>query len=750
MALLSGEAYKEYRTRLLKEYKNLRKLLGNDTPDEKLDMVREAFDLAASAHEGMVRKSGEPYIFHPLAVAQIAVGELGLGATSAACALMHDVVEDTDVTLDDIEHKFGSKIASIINGLTKIATVFDTVDKDTSIQAENFKKMLLTLGEDLRVILIKLCDRLHNMRTLDSVSEKTRLKIASETLFIYAPLAHRLGLNAIKNELEDLSLKFTDPDLFKEIRDKLAESKKSRERYIKEFIDPLRPELEKAGLNIVEIKGRPKSIHSIASKMKKQQIPFEQVFDLFAIRIIVDSPTNLEKADCWRAYSILTDKYLSQANRLRDWLSHPKSNGYEALHTTVLGPKNKWVEVQIRSKRMDDIAERGLAAHWRYKATGNDTPTPQDEAFDNWMNRVKETLENKELSALDLMDEFKFTLLGEEVYIFTPKGDVKNLPKGATALDFAFSVHSEVGWNCIGAKVNAKLVPISHVLNNGDIVEIITTQKPRVNSGWLDNVVTGRAKTKIREFLRQQKNALAEDGKATIQRKFKNLKITFNDKNIHLLAKNAGFQNSGDFFHAVGAGNLKPERLNILSLLEEVPKSTEPRKTETKKEPAGKIKTEKAKSKTKSIVIGDDMDFEYELAKCCNPLPGDPIFGFITVGEGVKIHRTNCPNATRLMSQYGYRVIPSHWRTEGYSNNFQAKLKFSGIDDVGIVSRITDIISKDMQVNMRSINLKANDNGTFVGEVEVFIANSNHLVELMDKLRATHKYIEVWRSDETL
>lgn len=750
MALLSGEAYKEYRTRLLKEYKNLRKLLGNDTPDEKLDMVREAFDLAARAHEGMVRKSGEPYIFHPLAVAQIAVGELGLGATSAACALMHDVVEDTDVTLDDIEHKFGSKIASIINGLTKIATVFDTVDKDTSIQAENFKKMLLTLGEDLRVILIKLCDRLHNMRTLDSVSEKTRLKIASETLFIYAPLAHRLGLNAIKNELEDLSLKFTDPELFKEIRDKLAESKKSRERYIKEFIDPLRPELEKAGLNIVEIKGRPKSIHSIASKMKKQQIPFEQVFDLFAIRIIVDSPTNLEKADCWRAYSILTDKYLSQANRLRDWLSHPKSNGYEALHTTVLGPKNKWVEVQIRSKRMDDIAERGLAAHWRYKATGNDAPTPQDEAFDNWMNRVKETLENKELSALDLMDEFKFTLLGEEVYIFTPKGDVKNLPKGATALDFAFSVHSEVGWNCIGAKVNAKLVPISHVLNNGDIVEIITTQKPRVNSGWLDNVVTGRAKTKIREFLRQQKNALAEDGKAAIQRKFKNLKITFNDKNIHLLAKNAGFQTSSDFFHAVGAGNLKPERLNILSLLEEAPKSIEPRKKEIKKEPTGKIKTEKAKSKTKSIVIGDDMDFEYELAKCCNPLPGDPIFGFITVGEGVKIHRTNCPNATRLMSQYGYRVIPSHWRTEGYNNNFQAKLKFSGIDDVGIVSRITDIISKDMQVNMRSINLKANDNGTFVGEVEVFIANSNHLVELMDKLRATHKYIEVWRSDETL
>lgn len=746
MALLSGEAYKEYRTRLLKEYKTLRTMLGNDTPDEKMDLVRDAFDLSARAHEGMVRKSGEPYIFHPLAVAQIAVGELGLGATSAACALMHDVVEDTDVTLDDIEHKFGEKIAAIINGLTKIATVFDTVDKDASIQAENFKKMLLTLGEDLRVILIKLCDRLHNMRTLESVSEKTMLKIASETLFIYAPLAHRLGLNAIKNELEDLSLKFTEPELFKEIRDKLAESKKSRERYIKEFIEPLKPEMEKAGLNVFEIKGRSKSIYSIAQKMKKQKIPFEQVFDLFAVRIIIDSPTALEKADCWRGYSIVTDKYLSQGNRLRDWLSHPKSNGYEALHTTVLGPKNKWVEVQIRSKRMDDIAERGLAAHWKYKASGEDSPTPQDDAFDNWVNRVKETLENKELSALDLMDEFKFSLLGEEVYIFTPKGDVKNLPKGATALDFAFSVHSEVGWNCIGAKVNAKLVPISHVLNNGDIVEILTTQKPRVNSGWLDSVITGRAKGKIREFIRHQKTALSDDGKAILQRKFKSSKLVFSDKNIQIVVKNSGYSNTTDFFHAIGAGTIKAERLNVHEMLDTTPKIIEPKKIQNKETSSKK----KGNAKSNSIVIGDDMDFEYGLAKCCNPLPGDPIFGFITVGEGVKIHRTNCPNATRLMSQYGYRVIPSHWRSEGYSKNFEAKLKLSGIDDVGIVSRITDIISKDMQVNMRSINLKANDDGTFVGEVEVFISNSEHLGQLMEKLRETHRYIEVWRGDEEL
>lgn len=745
MALLEGETYSNFRKELLKEYRQLLRSLGKEKTGEKLDVVRKAFDLAAKAHEGTLRKSGEPYIFHPLAVAQIAVGELGLGATSAACALMHDVVEDTEYTLEDIEQKFGPKITTIIDGLTKISSVFDTVEKDSSIQAENFKKMLLTLGEDLRVILIKLCDRLHNMRTLDTVSEKTRLKIASETLYIYAPLAHRLGLNAVKSEMEDLALKYTEPVLYNEISSKIAESKNSRQKYIKEFIDPIRDELEKSGLNITEIKGRPKSIYSIAQKMKKQNIPFEEVYDVFAVRIIVDSPYFLEKADCWKVYSIIADKYRSHTNRLRDWLSHPKSNGYEALHTTVLGPKGRWVEVQVRSKRMDDIAERGLAAHWRYKQ-GNEVSTPQDAAFENWLNLVKETLENKDLSALDLVSEFKFSVLGEEIYIFTPRGDVKNLPAGSTALDFAFAIHSEVGKSTIGAKVNNKLVPISHVIKNGDIVEIITTQKPRVNPDWLNIVITGRAKSKIREHLKAEKTKQSALGKEIIERKFKNQGQEFTEKNVNAIVKHFGFPSTAEFYHAVANGDVRSDKLRIADIL----------KADKEQENASRMIEGKAKKPSTSgkkkqaglIIIGDDFEMDYSLAKCCNPLPGDSIFGFITVGEGVKVHRVNCPNATRLMSQYGYRIIPTQWRTDGYKKAFEAKIGVSGIDDVGIVSRITDIISKDMEVNMKSINISSKGDGTFEGQLEVFLLNLEHLEQLMDKIRGTHQYIEVQRLDD--
>jgi GTP pyrophosphokinase len=745
MALLDSETYSAYKKELLKQYRHLLKSLGKDRPQEKIDIVRDAFDLAAKAHDGTIRKSGEPYIFHPLAVAQIAVGELGLGATSAACALMHDVVEDTDVTLEDIEHKFDSKTAAIIDGLTKISTVFDTVEKDSSIQAENFKKMLLTLGEDLRVILIKLCDRLHNMRTLETVSEKTRLKIASETLFIYAPLAHRLGLNAIKTEMEDLALKYTEPALFKEISDKIADSKTQRQRYIKEFIDPIKEELDASGLVITEIKGRPKSIFSIAQKMKKQNIPFEEVFDIFAVRVIVDSPYFLEKADCWKVYSIIADKYRSHTNRLRDWLSNPKSNGYEALHTTVLGPKGQWVELQIRSKRMDDIAERGLAAHWKYKQ-GSTVETPQDAAFENWLNLVKETLENKDLSALDLVNEFKFSVLGEEIYLFTPRGDVKNLPAGSTALDFAFAIHSEVGKCTIGAKVNHKLVPINHVLKNGDIVEILTTQKARVNSDWLNIVITGRARSKIREHLKTEKSKQSALGREIVERKFKNQGHDFTEKNINKLVKYFSKHSTAEFYHAVAIGEIRTDKLRIGEILvkEQKAQETARQQSENKDKPAKKP----AKSASSLIVVGDDFEMDYSLAKCCNPLPGDSIFGFITVGEGVKVHRVNCPNATRLMSQYGYRIIPTQWRTDGYNKKFEAKLSVSGIDDVGIVSRITDIISKDMEVNMKSINIRGNDDGTFEGQLEVFLHDLAHLEQLIEKLRGTHQYIQVKRNDD--
>jgi len=733
MALLDGEVYEAYRHELLNKYRLLLRTLSGKVSKDKIKSVREAFDYAARAHEGTLRKSGEPYIFHPLAVAQIAAAELGLGATSVICALLHDVVEDTEITLDDIERKFGEKVANIIGGLTKISVVFETVDSDASIQAENFKKMLLTLGEDLRVILIKLCDRLHNMRTLGSVPEKTKLKIASETMFIYAPLAHRLGLNAVKIEMEDLALKYTDPVVYRTISDKISETKQSRQRYIREFIEPLNEELEKSGLKIAEIKGRPKSIFSIHRKMLAQGISFEEVYDAFAIRIILDTEIQQEKSDCWRVYSIITDRYRPHQGRLRDWLSRPKNNGYSALHTTVLGPKGRWVEIQIRSKRMDDIAERGLAAHWRYKAQkGENSITPQDDAFENWLNAVKETLENNDLTAMDLVNEFKYSLLGEEIYVFTPKGEVKSMPVGSVALDFGFAIHTEVGLTTIGAKVNNKLVPIAHELKNGDIVEILTTQKYRADAKWLEVVRTGRARTKIREYLRDEKTKLAGRGKTIMERMFQKHDVEFTDKKIQLIHKHYKYPTAGEFFHAVATGKIRMTKEVLFDILNTKSSHTDPQPKKERKKSTGQI------------IFGEDYEMPYSLAQCCNPLPGEPIFGFVTVGDGARIHRTTCPNASKLMSQYGYRIIPASWQ-DGYNNAFEAHISVRGIDDVGIVSRITDIISKDLQVNMRSINIRANADGTFGGEIEIMVNNSEDLKELVSMIKGTHKYIEVER-----
>ena len=733
MALLDGEVYEAYRHELLNKYRLLLRTLSGKVSKDKIKSVREAFDYAARAHEGTLRKSGEPYIFHPLAVAQIAASELGLGATSVICALLHDVVEDTEITLDDIERKFGEKVANIIGGLTKISVVFETVDSDASIQAENFKKMLLTLGEDLRVILIKLCDRLHNMRTLGSVPEKTKLKIASETMFIYAPLAHRLGLNAVKIEMEDLALKYTDPVVYRTISDKISETKQSRQRYIREFIEPLNDELEKSGLKISEIKGRPKSIFSIHRKMLTQGISFEEVYDAFAIRIILDTEIQQEKSDCWRVYSIITDRYRPHQGRLRDWLSRPKNNGYSALHTTVLGPKGRWVEIQIRSKRMDDIAERGLAAHWRYKAQkGENSITPQDDAFENWLNAVKETLENNDLTAMDLVNEFKYSLLGEEIYVFTPKGEVKSMPVGSVALDFGFAIHTEVGLTTIGAKVNNKLVPIGHELKNGDIVEILTTQKYRADAKWLEIVRTGRARTKIREFLRDEKTKLAGRGRTIMERMFQKHDVEFTDKKIQLLHKHYKYPTASEFFHGVATSKIRMTKEVLFNILDTKSSNTDPQPKKERKKSTGQI------------IFGEDYEMPYSLAKCCNPLPGEPIFGFITVGDGARIHRTTCPNASKLLSQYGYRIIPASWQ-DGYNNSFEAHISVRGIDDVGIVSRITDIISKDLQVNMRSINIRANADGTFGGEIEIMVNNSEDLKELVSRIKGTHKYIEVER-----
>jgi GTP pyrophosphokinase len=548
-----------------------------------------------------------------------------------------------------------------------------------------------------------------------------------------------LGLNAIKVELEDLAFKFTEPQMYKEISVKLAETKNSRQRYIREFIDPMKEELDKSGLTITEIKGRPKSIFSIAQKMKKQNIPFEEVYDAFAIRVIVESPLHLEKADCWKVYSIITDMYRSHSSRLRDWLSHPKSNGYSALHTTVLGPKSRWVEVQIRSKRMDDIAERGLAAHWRYKAGSNQGNTPQDDAFDNWLNAVKETLANNDLNALDLVSEFRSSLLGEEIYIFTPKGDVKAVSSGATALDFAFTIHSEVGKRCLGAKVNNKLVPLHHQLKNGDIVEILTTQKDRVNRDWLEIVKTARAKSKIREALKAERTQKAKQGKLLMDRLFRKHNLVWDEFSLQKFLKHFRYTVGAEFYHSVAEGQVRLHRQTIFDILDKKSKETKPEIEKSTPTATNK------KKKAAEIVIGEDYELPYALAKCCNPVPGDSIFGFVTVGEGIKIHRTNCPNATRLLSQYGYRVIAANWRGDGYQKSFEAQLHVRGIDDVGIVSKITDIISKDMEVDMRSINIEAMEEGTFEGKIKVMITDLLHLEQLMEKIKATHKYIEVNR-----
>jgi guanosine-3',5'-bis(diphosphate) 3'-pyrophosphohydrolase len=724
---------------IVKRYRHLLRSCKRTLEKGDKKTIREAFELSLEAHKDMRRKSGEPYIFHPLAVAQIAAEEIGLGTTSVVCALLHDTVEDTHISLADINHRFGEKVAKIIDGLTKISNVFDT--ETNSPQAENFRKMLLTLSDDVRVILIKLADRLHNMRTLDSMSRKNQLKIASETKYIYAPLAHRLGLYAIKTELEDLALKFTEEEQYKSIASKLLETKTQRTKYIKLFTEPIIEEVEHQGFKY-EIKGRPKSIYSIYNKMRKQNIPFEEVYDLFAIRVIVDSPPESEKADCWKVYSIVTDFYRPNPDRLRDWVSTPKANGYESLHTTVMGPKGRWVEVQIRSKRMDEIAEKGFAAHWKYKETGG---THSDNDFERWLQQVREILENPDSNALDFLDDFKLNLFAEEVFVFTPKGELRKLPANATALDFAFDIHTGIGSHCIGAKVNNKLVPLNHKLANGDQVEIITSNKQRPNEDWLAYVVTAKAKAKIKDILKEEKKKIAEDGREALQRKFQHQKVAFTSENINHLLSWFRLKSAIDLYYLIATDKIKKTELDVAEIISEVTdKKNVPQPDVTEVRKKAKI----ADLKEDTILIGEEYDFDYSMAKCCNPIPGDDVFGFITVGEGIKVHRTNCPNAVGLMSNYGYRILKARWRDTPIKRGqaFLAGVKIEGIDSVGIISTITDIISKELQVNMQSITVQSNE-GKFEGKIMLFIYDTSHLEELMNKIKASNQLIQVSRID---
>jgi GTP diphosphokinase / guanosine-3',5'-bis(diphosphate) 3'-diphosphatase len=708
---------------ILREYRGLLRALKSRIKPGDRKLIRTAFEMAADAHKTMRRKSGEPYILHPIAVAKICSEEIGLGVRSAICSLLHDTVEDTDISIDDVQREFGSEIAKIVDGLTKISNV---VDVNASQQAENFRKILLTLTDDPRVILIKLADRLHNMRTLDSMKQEKQLKISSETVYVYAPLAHRMGLYNIKTELEDLSMKYLEAQTYKEIAKKLAETRRERTRYINEFIKPLQDKLDKTGLNF-EIYGRPKSIHSIWNKMKKKGVAFEEVYDLFAIRIILDSPSEREKEDCWKVYSIITDEYTPSPERLRDWLSNPKSNGYEALHTTVMGPQGKWVEVQIRTKRMNDIAEKGLAAHWKYKEGAAD-----ESRFDKWFGQIREVITSQDVDSVDFLQDFKRSFLAEEIYVYTPKGDVKMLPVSATALDFAFAVHSEVGVKCIGAKVNHKLVPISHKLRSGDQIEIITSNKQKPSEDWLNFVVTAKARSKIKDALKDQKKSVSEEGKYTLQRKLEGLGVPVNQHNMDELVNFYKLTSHLDLYYAVAVKNIDLKELKEFTVHGDKLEAPKPvKQIEIKPEVHHALQ----KKDAELIIFGESSDkIVYHLANCCKPIPGDDVFGFVTTGKGLTIHRTTCPNAAKLLANYGHRIVKTKW-AKNKEISFLTGLKIVGMDDVGVVSKITNLISAELRINISAITIEAKE-GLFEGSIKLFVHDKEELEELVNRLKA--------------
>lgn len=714
---------------ILREYRALLRTLKQRIKKGDRKLIRRAFEIAVDAHKDMRRKSGEPYILHPLAVAKIVVGEIGLGVTSCICALLHDTVEDTEITLEDIEREFGSSYAKIIDGLTKISNVVD-LKAETTVQAENFRKILLTLAEDPRVILIKLADRLHNMRTLDSMSREKQLKISSETSYIYAPLAHRLGLYEIKSELEDYALKFMQPEVFSEISQGLKETKRERSRYINEFIKPIKEELKLQGFSF-DIYGRPKAIHSIWEKMKSKQVSFEEVFDLFAIRIILNSPIEKEKEDCWKVYSIVTNFYRPSPDRLRDWISVPKGNGYEALHTTVMGPGGRWVEVQIRTARMNEIAEKGLAAHWKYKEGHN---AAYESKLDSWLQHLRDVLNNPDTDTLDFLADFKLDLFTEEIYIYTPKGDMRVLPKGATALDFAFDIHSELGARCIGAKVNYRLVPISHPLKSGDQVEIITSSKQKPTEDWLSFVTTAKAKSRIKYYLKEEKRRIGEDGKMALQRKMNHIGAAFSPQNLNELCQHYKKPSLLDLYYAIAVSNIDLKELKEFSLQGD--KLVPPPKEKPEGPPENEIVRQpavKAPKGAELIIFGESSDkILYKLAQCCQPIPGDDVFGFVTTGEGLKIHRTDCPNAAQLLANYGHRVVKTKW-AKNKEISFLTGVRITGLDDVGVIQKITNIISGELKMNMRSLSIDSKD-GIFMGTIMVYVHDREELDLLCQQL----------------
>jgi GTP diphosphokinase / guanosine-3',5'-bis(diphosphate) 3'-diphosphatase len=728
------------RIEILNAFKGLLRATKNRSREDT-KMIRKAFDVAVDAHKEMRRKSGEPYIYHPIAVARICAEEMGLGATAITCALLHDTVEDTHITLQDVEDLFGPKVRLIIDGLTKIPEVFD---ENASIQAENFRKMILTISDDIRVVLIKLADRLHNMRTLGSMRADKQLKIASETKFLYAPLAHRLGLYSIKGELEDLALLYSEPEVYNTIEASLKSTQEVRTRFIRRFMQPIKEALQHENYHF-DIKARTKSIASIGRKMHDKDIPFEEVFDVFAIRIIVDSKPEMEKSDCWKIYSIVTDFYQPSPERLRDWISTPRANGYESLHTTVMSLQGKWVEVQIRSKRMDEIAEKGLAAHYKYKESNS-----EESKFDRWITEIRDLLENPDVSALDFINEFKANLFADEIYVFTPKGELRVLPTGATILDFAYDIHTDIGNNCIGAKVNNRLVPLSYQLLNGDQLEIITSSKQKPHEEWLRFVVSARAKQKIKNSLNEERKTIALDGKEILTRKFKQYNVRFTPENISFLENFFGLPTSTELYFRIAKGKIDLSQIRYIQIengiLHSEKKGLQQKMDRHEKDVYPKIDT-----KQDTIIIGEDFkNIQYQMARCCNPIPGDEVFGFITINEGIKIHRTNCPNAENLLSKMNFRSVKARWQSIVLQERI-ASIRITGIDNLGLVNRLTEIISKEHNVNMKSISFETED-GIFEGRIKVLVIDTHDLELLMRKFEGVEgvQRVQRWDTDEEL
>ena len=725
-------ANKTVNLQIAREYKSLLKLSYQTLSESDKVLIRKALDIAIDAHSDQIRKSGKAYIFHPISVAKIVASKIGLDAPSIASALLHDVVEDTRYSIHKIEEIFGQEIAKIVDGLTKISKL--KKDKILSIQAENFRKMLLTLNDDIRVILIKIADRLHNMKTLDFLSEEKQLKIASETLYIYAPIAHRIGLYEIKNELEDLSLKYTEPELFNDIKNNLEKTKDNQNLYIRNFARKISEKLKTEKLDF-KINGRSKSIYSIRNKMLKKNINIDEVYDRFAVRIIYDAKPVLEKLIAWKIYSIVTDVYRPNPTRLRDWISTPKSNGYEALHITVVGPNKRWIEVQIRSTRMHEIAERGYAAHYKYKL-GDD----KESGLEIWLNRLQEVLKNPDSSAVNFVEDFKLNLYADEIFVFTPEGDLKSLPKGSTALDFAFHIHSGLGLKTRGIKVNGKIVPLSYKLSSGEQVQIIKSNNSKPSASWLDFVITSKAKSAIRSSIKENKKKIAEEGKEILRRKLKQLKISFNENNINKIQTFFNLQTSLDLFYRIGIGTIDNSDLKKYANSQNAIIKFFRRKVSEK---PIKKQDDEINTKYDQLVFGnEDERLDYTLSNCCRPLPGDKVFGFVTINEGIKVHKSDCKNALSLQSKFAYRILKSKW-IDSTQHDYTSTIQIVGIDNIGLVNKITTIISDNLSINMRKMSFDT-EGDVFKGSITLRVKNKkiiDKLIQRIKKIKGVYKAV---------